>query len=192
MSRFRTLRIAALVVAGVAVIPAQAAFADSSVTISGGSLSMTTPTVGDFTAVTLNGSAQNTAAAVGTFSGTDATGTGTGWHITAQATQLGEWDATLNSGAGGYVTSGKTLPSSSLSLSAPTVAANGTSSTAPTMASGPFTIDGGSAVSVATAAADTGMGAYDFSASTLTLSVPASAYAKEYRSAVTVSVVTGP
>jgi hypothetical protein len=193
MSRVRTLGVAALLAAlGVAAIPAEAAFADTGVTVNAGSLSMTTPTVANFNGVTLNGAAQDTTASMGTFSVTDATGGGSGWHVTAQATQLAEWDATLNAGAGGYVSGGKTLPSSSLSVSAPSVAANGTTSAAPTVGTGPFTIDGGSAVTVATAAANTGMGTYDFGTSTLTLSVPASAYAKEYRSAVTVSAVTGP
>ena len=75
----------------------------------------------------------------------------------------------------------------------PTVAANGTSSGVPTIIAGPYTIDSGSAVKIASAAADNGMGVYNFTqGGTLTLSIPANAYAASYRSEVTVSAVSGP
>lgn len=170
-------------------MPASAA----DVTVSGGSLAFTaTPAAADFTAVTLDGTAKTTTAAVDAFEVNDARGSGAGWNVTVQGTQMKEWDSTLNAGAGGYVVSGKTLPASSLAMSAPTVAADGTTSTAPSVTAGPYTVDSGSAVKIASAAADAGMGKFDFSATTLTLSVPASAYAKTYRSDVTVSLNTGP
>ena len=163
--------------------------AASDVAVSGGSLAFTaTPAAADFTAVTLDGTAQTTTAAVEAFEVNDARGTGDGWNVTVQASQMTEWDTA----GGAYVASGKTLPTSSLAMSAPTVAADGTTSTAPSVTAGPYTIDSGSAVKVASAAGDTGMGKFDFSATTLTLSVPASAYAKTYRSDVTVSLNTGP
>lgn len=190
MFKHKIVTVAALAVMVTAMaLPAAA----SDVAVSGGSLAFTaSPAAADFSAVTLDGAAKTTTAAVDAFEVNDARGTGAGWNVTVQATQMKEWDSTLNSGAGGYVASGKTLPASSLALSAPTVAADGTSSAAPSITSGPYTIDAGSAVKVASAAADAGMGKFDFSASTLTLSVPASSYAKTYRSDVTVSLNTGP
>jgi hypothetical protein len=162
---------------------------DSNVTVTGGSLSITNPLVGDFAGITLNGAAQTTTATFDTFSATDARGSGAGWNVTVQGTQFREF------AAGAYVTDGKALAANSLSMPAPTVAANGTSSTAPSIQAGaPWAIDAASAVKIASAATDTGLGKYDFQSAgnTLTLSIPASAYAKTYRSEITVSVVTGP
>lgn len=50
------------------------ALAATTVILTGGALTLTTPTVGDFTGVTLNGSAQSTTASMGTFTVTDARG----------------------------------------------------------------------------------------------------------------------
>jgi hypothetical protein len=162
---------------------------DSNVVVTGGSLSITAPAVGDLTGVTLDGTAKTTTATLAAFSATDARGSGAGWNITVQATQFAEHNGTT------YVASGKTLPTSSLSMPAPTVAkSDGTSSAVPSITAGPYAIDAASAVKIASAAADgTGMGSYSFTqGGSLSLSVPASAYAKTYRSDVTVSVVTGP
>ena len=159
------------------------ALAASTVLIKAGSLTITTPTVGNFADVTLDGSAHTTNASVGTFNVIDATGSGSGWKVNVQATQ--------------FTTGGATpilLAASSLQLAAPTVAAVGTASAVPSIVSGPYTIDAGSAVKIASAAANAGMGTYLFTppASALTLSIPASAYVGTYSSTVTVSVVTGP
>lgn len=190
MSKHKIVMAAALaVMVSAMALPAAA----SDVSVTGGSLAFTaTPAAANFAAVTLDGTAKTTTASVAAFEVNDARGTGAGWNVTVQATQMKEWDATLAAGAGGYAASGKTLPTSSLALSAPTVSADGTTSTAPSVTAGPYIIDAGSAVKIASAAADTGMGKFDFSATTLTLSVPASAYAKTYRSDVTVSLNTGP
>jgi hypothetical protein len=157
------------------------AFATTAV-LTGGTLTLTTPTVSDFTGVTLNGAAQTTTASLGTFTATDARGTGVGWNVTVQATQFTSTD--------------HTLALHSISMSAPSVAQiDSTSGTVPSITSGQYLIDG-SAVKIATAAADgTGMGSYRFNASTpstLTLSIPANAYAGTYTSTVTVSVISGP
>jgi hypothetical protein len=137
--------------------------------------------------VTLNGSAQTVAAAMDAFSATDGRGSGAGWNVTVQATRFSEVSA------GAIVVGGKQLPASSLTMPAPTVAANGTTSAAPTITAGPYTLDAGSAVKIASAAVDTGMGTYDFTqGGNLSLSVPSTAYAKTYQSTVTVSAVTGP
>jgi hypothetical protein len=152
----------------------------------GAQLSITNPAVADFPGITLNGTAQTVSAQLATFTVDDSRGTGAGWNVTVQATQFAEHNGTS------YVTGGKTLPTSSLTMPAPTVTANGTTSPAPTIQAGaPWAIDAG-AVKIASAALDTGMGTYDFGAVTLSLTVPASAYANTYRSDVTVSVVSGP
>jgi hypothetical protein len=155
------------------------AFATTAV-LNGGTLAVTTPTVGDFTGVTLNGSAQSTTASMGTFNVIDARGTGVGWNVTVQATQ--------------FTMSGHTLPMDSISMPAPTVAKiAATSGNTPSITTGPYLIDDASAVKITSAAADgTGMGSYTFTPGALTLSIPANAYAGTYTSTVTVSVVTGP
>lgn len=196
MKNFRTrsamIAVVAAAAVGVSASPALAATDDTNVTVTGGVLSITNPVVANFTGVTLNGAAQTTTAAVGAFSVNDATGTGSGWNVTVQASQLAQYDSTLNAGAGGYVTGGRTLALNSLSLPASTVASPNTTSPDPSITAGPYLIDSASAVKVASAAANEGMGKYDFSAATLTLSLPASVYAANYRSDVTLSVVTGP
>ncbi len=165
-----------------ALAPAAMAADDTSVAVTGGTLSITNPLVANFTAVTLNGAPQTTAATMDGFSVTDGRGTGVGWNVTVQATQFS-----------GGVTPTRTLGTGSLSLLAPTVAAaNTTSSAPPTMTAGPYAIDG-STVKIASAAAAAGMGTYDFTqGGALSLAIPASAYAATYTSTVTVSVVTGP
>ncbi len=169
---------------------ATSAFADdTNLVITGGSLGITTPAVGDFQAVTLDGHADQTTATAESFSVTDARGTGEGWKVTAQATQFAAWDGTQ------YVAGGHTLPASSLSLAQPTVAQDGTTSAVPTINAGPYTLDGGSAVVLASAAIDAGMGEYDFTqgATPLTLSLSAATtYAATYRSVVTIDAVSGP
>lgn len=163
-------------------------------TITGGDLSIpTAPTAENFGTVTLNGSAQTTSAAMQGFTVTDARGTGDGWKVTVAATQFKEYDT----GGAAYVVSGSSLGLNSLSLPAPTVAANGTTSPPPSIVAGPYSIDassdGATAVQIASAAVNEGMGRYDFTQSgSLTLSIPASTYAGTYRSELTVSAVSGP
>ena len=156
------------------------ALAAASVVLTGGTLTVTTPTVADFAGVTLNGSAQSTTASMGTFNVTDARGTGVGWNVTVQATQ--------------FTMTGHTLPMDSISMPAPTVAKIANSSgNLPSLTSGPYPIDHASAVKITSAAADgTGMGSYTYTPGALTLSIPANTYAGTYTSTVTVSVVTGP
>lgn len=167
--------------------PAALAADPTNVTVTGGSLSITEPAAADFPGVTLNGAAQTKTASLATFTADDARGTGAGWNVTAQATRFSEVDT-----LGVVVTGGKQLPTSSLTMSAPTVTANGTTSTAPSITAGPHTLDAGSSVKIASAAIDTGMGKYDFSATTLSLTVPANTYAKTYRSNVTITVASTP
>jgi WxL domain surface cell wall-binding len=162
-----------------------AAFASdgTTATVTGGSLSITNPAAANFTGANITGVAQTTDAALDTFSVSDLTGTGAGWHVTAQASQF--------TGASVHATVTATLAVGSLLMSAPTVASPNTTSPDPTVVTTDSTIDNG-AFQIATAAADEGMGTYDFSATTLTLALPAFVYADTYASTVTISVITAP
>jgi hypothetical protein len=138
--------------------------------------------VSDFAPVTLDGTAKTTTATMSDFSVTD--DGGAGWHVTVQATPFQEFDA----GTGQYVTGGKTLPAGSLTMPAPTVTPAAASIT---VAAGPHAIDGAS-VQLASAAAGT-TGTYTFTqGGPLTLTLPSSAYARTYRSEVTIAVASGP
>lgn len=166
-------------------IASTTAFASTS-SLNSGSLSITTPTIGDFGAVTLNGQDEQTSASMGNFAVTDATGSGNGWNVVVKATQL------TNS------TNNNTLPLNSISLVAPTVAidSGATGSSDPstiTVASG--NIDTTSGLKLLSAALNGGMGSYDvsFPSNALTLNLqPGSAYAGTYTSTVTVNVTQGP
>lgn len=157
---------------------------DTNVTVTGGTLAITAaPTASNFTGVTLDGTAKTTTAALAAFEVNDARGTGAGWNVTIAGTAFAEHSGTA------YVASGKTLANGSLDIAVPTVAQDGTTSAVPTMTGG--TVDG-TTRKIASAAVDTGMGKFDVGAAALTLSIPASAYAKSYRSDLTISVNTGP
>ena len=186
--RLAVATVGAVALIGSLALPAFAAD-PSDVTITGDTLSITSPSVGNFSGVTLNGTARSATATFAPFTVTDARGTGAGWNVTVEATQFAEWETDE------YVTSGKTIPASSVSMPLVSAAkADATSSALPSITAGPYTIDSGSSVQLASAAADgTGMGSYTFSqGGSLTLSVPASAYARTYRSDMTVSVNSGP
>jgi hypothetical protein len=148
----------------------------------GSSLEITDPIVGDFGAVLLDGAAQQATATLTNLRVTDPRGTGEGWHVTVQATQFTD-QATL-----------RTLPPGSLSMATPGVVQHDpTSSALPTLFDGPYYLDSGSAVHIASAAVGDGMGSYDFTpGADLTLSVGANAFAGTYVSTVIVSVVAGP
>lgn len=178
--------LAAVTVMAAALGPAAMASDDTNVTVSAGSLGLTAhPTAPDFGGVTLDGTAKTDTSTLSVFEANDSRGTGEGWNVTIAGSQFAEHDGA------NYVTGGTTLATNSLSMAAPTVTADGTDSPVPTMTAGPYTIDGVS-VKIASAAADTGMGTYDFSTAGLTLAIPADTYANAYRSDLTVTLATGP
>lgn len=198
LRRIAAVGAASAVLVGSMVSTAAAADATDVVVTGSSSLTINNPLAGNFTGVTLDGTAKTTYTTFENITPTDARGTGAGWNVTVQGTQFAEHNGTA------YVTSGKTLPLSSLSMAAVTITkSDSTSSAVPTATAGPFAIDTASAVKISSAAADgTGMGSYTFTqgdldtvtagSQPLKLTVPASAYAKTYRSDVTVSIVSGP
>lgn len=168
----------------IVAVPAMAA--DTTVSISGGALTVTAPEVNEFPTVILDGTAQTVHAPLEPFTVTDARGTGHGWTVSLQATPFREWDGT------GYVTDGRALPPGSLLLEGLSVTADGTDSDGPTVVAGPYVLDG-PAVTVATATAGSGMGTFTFDpTAALAVSVPAHAYARAYRSELSISVTSGP
>lgn len=157
----------------------------TTVSVSSGALTVTTPSVNDFAVVILDGEAQTAHTPLETFWVTDARGSGQGWKVKLQATQFREWSGTE------YPPGGKTLPYGSLSLSGISVSPSDTGSVGPVVVQGPHPLDGAT-VTLAVAAADTGMGRFLFDPSELTVAVPAHAYARAYRSELSISVASGP
>ena len=173
----------------VAAAPAAQAAADpTNVTVTAADLTLGAIAIGDFAGVTLDGTVNSTTATMSAFDVNDSRGTGAGWNVTIGATEFAEWNGTA------YVTGGKTIGASRTSMATATVAKiDSTSSTPPTMTAGAYTLDAGSAVKIASAAADgTGMGSYTITPGGVTLTVDADTYAKNYRSDVTVTLATGP
>ena len=176
---FKSRITASILALGVFAAMAPAAFAadGTTATVIGGDLTITNPLAADFAGRSITGVDQTTTAALATFSVSDLTGSGVGWNVTAQASTFTGISHELAVG--------------SLSMSQPTVASPNTTSPDPTVATGPYTIDNG-AIEFASAAVDEGMGTYDFSATTLTLALPADVYADAYASTVTISIVSAP
>jgi hypothetical protein len=174
-----------------ATVPAFAA-ADTGAVITGGTLSGGGLGFASFGAITLNGAQQTSTAPFTLANVTDARGTGAGWNVSLSLTPLAEY----NTGTSAYVTSGKTLAASSIKVTtAPVVSlVDSTSSPANTITPVATTtaLDTGSAVKLLSAAAAGGMGTYSFSTMTSTLTVPANAYAKTYKSDATVSLNVAP
>jgi hypothetical protein len=163
------------------------AYADGSptVAITAGSLTFTAPVPGNFASVTLSGVAQSTTATIPAYTVDDATGSGSGWNVSVAATQF------CQQGTGSTcATSPKLIPTGSLTLSAPTATASGTSSAVPTT----LTLTGvdGTSGKQVSAAVGAGMGTFSIGTSTATLSIPANTYADTYVSTLTYTLATSP
>jgi hypothetical protein len=162
-------------------IPAGATSATA--TISAGSLAfVSSPSTAGF-ADTLNGVDQ-TVTTTQSFDVGDATGSGTGWNITATST-------TFTAGS-------HTLPTSAVTVqSAPSVAcdAGATCTAATNSVAFPYTLPAAATAPTATkiynAAANTGLGNQTATA-TMRLAIPANTFAGSYGSTWTYSLVSGP
>jgi hypothetical protein len=157
--------------------------------VKAGTLSFsTTPAMPTLSAVTLTGAAQTTNSTMTNFGIDDATGSGSGWNTTVAGQSGSEKSAvfaqycptaTCGSDTKGYVPSGATLAANSLTLNstgASFSAQGGTTGTAPTLqCSSACNVDSASAVKVASAAVNAGMGTWlttGFSGTSLALSTP--------------------
>lgn len=153
-----------------------------------GDLLISDPDVPSFPNVKLNGSAQSVSVTFGAFTVSDLRGTGEGWRVIVGASQFAEYNAST----GTYIEGGKRLPQGSLRMSQITLTGMENSDTTPHITDGPHIIDRDSNVEIARVDQGTGTGVYHFGATTLTLTIPPSAYARTYHSDVTLSIVSGP
>ncbi len=181
--------------------------------VTAGSLTFSTaPTMPTLSAITLNGSAQTTTTAMTNFGVADATGTGAGWNVTVVGQTGTEKSAvfaqycptsTCGSDSKGYVPSGATLAANSLTLGstgASFTGQSGTTGTAPTLqCSTACNVDSATAVKVASAALNAGMGTWltgSFGASSLSLATPSTLKAlsngEVYRVNLLWTLSTGP
>jgi hypothetical protein len=161
------------------------AFASSSfaaeTAITGGNLSMTQPTISNLAPVTLNGQIQTTTASMGAFTVTDPTGTGVGWNVVVEASQLTDSVKNL------------TIPNNSLDIAIPTVTAQAGATDISSITTASGKIDNATGVKILSAQVDGGMGTYDIGANVLTLNLqPKDVKAGTYTSTITVTVTTGP
>nr|WP_302328511.1 WxL domain-containing protein [Salirhabdus salicampi] len=160
--------------------------AESTATVEQGELSVDAITVGNFTAVTLEGVTQTVHTNIDPFSVVDASGSGAGWNIVMKATPL--TDSMTN----------RTLPEGSLTIdTVPSIAKiDENSSSIDTITTRTGTIDG-TGLTLLSAAENGGMGSYSISftnaAEALSLNLkPATAKTGTYTSTITVSINSGP
>ena len=157
--------------------PAMATESVTTATVTGGSLALTGGGVATtFVSKAVTGVSQTTTAALAAYSVADLRGTGAGWHVTAVATR--------------FTTGTVPLAVGSLTTADWTVLSPDTESADPTGIGGKV-LDNG-VVKIASAGLDAGMGTYNFSANTLTLTLPADVKVGAYASTVTIDAVTAP
>jgi hypothetical protein len=154
-----------------------------------GTLSFSTvPALPALSSITLNGKAQTTNATMTPFVVVDATGSGSGWNLTVEGRSgagkspvFAQYCPTAKCAGDpeGYVAGGQALPADSLTLDssgASVLAQLGTTGTAPALpCSTACDLDHGSAVRIAWAAKEAGLGTWlttGFSATSLALNTP--------------------
>jgi uncharacterized protein YhdP len=169
-------------VAGIAAFPGVTGASSATGTISAGTLAFVQPASVSFTA-TLTGVNQ-TVNSNQSFDVTDATGSGTGWNITATSTA--------------FTTGSRALPTTAVTVqAAPTQScdASATCTLATTNVNFPYTLPAGATAPTATkiynSTADSGMGAQT-SVAVMRLALAANTYAGIYTSTWTYSLVSAP
>jgi hypothetical protein len=216
-SRLRIIQVLACACLAAALVPTVAPGATledkTQFSVTAGTLSFsTTPAMPTLSSIVLNGTAQTTTTTMTNFGVADATGSGSGWDVTV-AGQSGTGKsavfaqycpkATCGGDSEGYVPSGATLPANSLSVTstgASFTGQSGSTGTAPTLqCSSACNVDSASAVKVASAAINAGMGTWltgSWGASSLSLATPSTlkalANTEVYRVNLLWTLSTGP
>jgi hypothetical protein len=216
--KLRALTVLMLACALAALTPAAALGATQENTtqfsVTAGSLTFSTaPALPTLSSITLNGSAQTTTTAMTNLGVADATGTGSGWNVTVagqsgsgKSAVFAQYCPTATCGADtgpAYVPSGATLAANSLTLNstgASFTGQSGTTGTGPTLqCSTACNVDSATAVKIASAALNAGMGTWltgAFGASSLSLATPttlkALANGEVYRVNLLWTLSTGP
>jgi hypothetical protein len=222
--RWLAVPLAALAMNLTSTTVASAATDTTQFAVTAGSLVFNTnPDVPNFSTVTLNATAQTINATMNAWGGEDATGTGAGWNVNvigdSSATKSAVFkeyctDGTATNGCNtavsggpgpGYVTTTpQTLAANSLKLNstgAGFTALGGTTGTAPTHSCAALcNVDSASAVKIASAAVNAGMGDYaanGYSGTSLALSIPTTVKAigtgnKVYHVDLIWTMATGP
>lgn len=183
--KFRWMKLGSIGIALLLLLVlATTGFADDvtgSLTVTGGSLTMSAGDNPAFPGVTLDGTAQSVSDAIN-IDVQDLRGTGAGWHLEVTST-------TFTDGS-------NTLPNTALSITGVTTTCDGTTCTDPTNSHTysigvPADTVAPTAVEFFDAAAGTGLG--DFTVTpTFSLAVPATTYAGTYNSTVTLTIANTP
>lgn len=176
-----------LLVTMLSVLSVTTVFADSATataTLTGGSLTESTGSAPAINA-TLNGTDQLLTYTMA-ISVDDATGTGNGWNLTITSTQFS---------TGGTTPSTLSTTASTITGVTSVCVANTTCTDPTNTVTYPLALPAGAtaptAVKLFNAAANTGMGSFTVTP-TVSVSVPANAYAGKYSSTVTLAIVSGP
>ena len=177
---FKNKRIFGVLTTAVLLAALVAAPAHADLTVNAGTLDFDptgAPAIGNFTAVTLDGTPQLTSLTVAPFTIIDSTGSASGWNVLLTIPNL--------------VNGGDTILASNVSMSAPIVtAAAGASMTGVVGHASAGGFNAGEKIVTATAAH--GEGTYLVSPRILKLTVPDTALVGLYVSAGTIQVVSGP
>jgi hypothetical protein len=177
-----------------AVVPALAD--EGSLTITGGTLTLESKSVGAATGVALNGLDKTTTYTID-LDVNDPTGTGAGGNVTMTSTTF---KGPAVTGTGDPENAGKNLPGAGSWISSrPTTACNGgstcTVATDGAVVSYQYNVPASGTAPTATkmysAAVDSGLGRMDIEA-TVTVDVPANTYAGVYTSTITLALVSAP
>lgn len=189
---------ASAVIAALAAVAASPASAQdsgtdtTSVTLTAGTLAFGTDfAAANFPTTALTGVAQTITTSVGNWSVDDSRGSLLGWNVKIGATRFTDQNGTASD-----ATDDKTLPLSSLTLTAPTASAGGgqDSTLAPVVQPLTTALDNGTAsVPAAVAALNTGQGLWNFTqgATHLSLVVPSTVAAGTYSSTITTTLSSG-
>jgi hypothetical protein len=170
-----SLMVAALFAAAFFTTTPSASAADGTVTLSGGTLTITAPENFAFTAVTLDGLSDKPTTGVFTVGVNDPTGSNAGWRVLTHSVNVA-----------------KTLPATTIASSAAVAVTDTTGATAATnSAVYPYTFSATNTLPFYNAAADTGQGSHSYAVTTSQV-VPKNSLAGTYTATLTVTLSSGP